>query len=510
MTPEVIFGPPGTGKTTSLLGIVDEELGRGVPPDRIAYLSFTRRAAEEAVGRACSRFRLDRKALPYFRTLHSLAFRELGLTGADVFEGPRLREFAEWACVHVTSKGWDLDEGVFYGQAPGDRCLFLENLARVRCRELRDLYDEADDGLDWDEVERVARALSLYKRSQCLLDFTDMLEQFLAGGSTPDTEVLLVDEAQDLSPLQWRVVRKMAAGRRRVVVAGDDDQAIYHWAGADVGELVRLEGRVSVLGRSYRVPRVVQSLATDIISEVTLRRPKVWAARGEPGELCRAEHLEEADLDRPWDADHRVQPVLVLARNTYVLRDQVEPELRRMGVLYEWRDQPALDPALARAVLTWEQLREGKAVEACLARAAYQLMTPGRGVERAHRDLAGVPDDYPVTLDELGRDYGCRTTAVWREALDRIPPDDVDYIIAAVKRREPLAGRPRVRLSTIHGAKGGEAAHVVLMSEMATRTYREMEREPDEERRVWYTGVTRARSRLTVMEGTRTEVCPWV
>jgi superfamily I DNA/RNA helicase len=99
---------------------------------------------------------------------------------------------------------------------------------------------------------------------------------------------------------------------------------------------------------------------------------------------------------------------------------------------------------------------------------------------------------------------------VWHDAMEKLPQTDMSYILRARQRGERLLSRPRVRVSTIHGAKGGQADHVVVMKEMARRTYADMRREPEDEVRVWYVGVTRAREKVTIVESQVQQACPWL
>jgi superfamily I DNA/RNA helicase len=70
----IVLGPPGTGKTTTLLNKVDDYLKK-TDPDKIGYFAFTQKAAHEARDRAIKKFNLTEDDLPYFRTLHSLTCR---------------------------------------------------------------------------------------------------------------------------------------------------------------------------------------------------------------------------------------------------------------------------------------------------------------------------------------------------------------------------------------------------------------------------------------------------
>ena len=457
----VYFGPPGTGKTATLLARAREEIDRGTPPDRTAFVAFSRRAAREARGRATAELGLDADDLRHWRTLHSTAARELGV-------GDRLMDRTHWDRLGeiLGLELGDLDES-------GRPMSFRRDLGHVvqstyyirravgRSMALQALIVDHGERVGL-QVDRFSRTMAAYKEHHGLMDYADLIEQ--AQGEL-DADVVLIDEAQDLTPAQWAYADRLVARARRVYVAGDDDQAVYAWAGADVTRFLALTGERVVLRESYRLPRAAHSVALSLLDRIRTRQPKTWGPRDLPGTVEHGVPAARVPVESgEW---------LLLARTQRAL-GVWEVLCRSAGVRYISRGVDSVRPDEVRAIRAWEVLRSGRdpgqtALEEALVMAAPEL----------HPDPTAGP--------------------IWHKALVRIPVARRRYYESCLRRdRRALDEPARVRISTIHGAKGAEAPNVAVLPDITPRIARGMRTDPDAEHRVWYVAATRVLDRLIV------------
>ena len=86
------------------------------------------------------------------------------------------------------------------------------------------------------------------------------------------------------------------------------------------------------------------------------------------------------------------------------------------------------------------------------------------------------------------------------DVFNLLSPKEISYIRAMLRRGERITKQPRIRLSTIHAAKGGEATNVVLLTDLTTRVYKNYQSNPDDENRVFYVGLTRTKENLYLIE----------
>jgi DNA helicase-2/ATP-dependent DNA helicase PcrA len=294
----LILGGPGCGKTTRLLDIVQQELSNGVEPGEIAYVAFTRAAANEARERAGKRFGLvEEEDLPWFRTIHSLAYRMLGMTRDEIVDYRDWKEFGNLIGEQITGR-YDIDTGIIAGKK-GDQMLRVVDYASTTGLTMADAFEiVGPESVRWHEMKRFEAAYRLYKQEVAKLDFTDLLIFFAEENNpVPRVRVAVIDEAQDLTPVQWRAVEVAFRDCERIYIGGDDDQAIYRWAGADINHFLSLSDSPEVLEVSHRLPRQVWNIGRMIAERISRRYKKPYIHADRDGEIDWHFNLSDVDLN---------------------------------------------------------------------------------------------------------------------------------------------------------------------------------------------------------------------
>ena len=490
---KIILGPPGTGKTHNLLNLVEQELAKGTPPDRIAFVAFTKKVASEARDRATKKFNLEEQHLPYFRTLHSFAFHQLGLTKAEVMSRDNYKEFAQSFGMDLGSVSDGVDSG---GVFTVDNQLLSEvNLARMKCMDLEQHYNDANLDVSWHALLRAQRAIEEFKKKKEVLDFTDMIEMYIESGMIPKLDVVFVDEAQDLCALQWRMVHKICQNAKQVYVSGDDDQAIYRWAGADVEHLIGLDGERQILQQSYRCARLIQNCSQRIIGRVQNRINKTWHGTENRGLVQYHSYPDSVDIrDDNW---------LIMARTNYLL-DEIERDIRLQGLFYKRNNRLPISQKLLNATASWKKLNQGENIELPEVKTIYSYMSSEIGIERGHKGLK-TADKENYELEDLVMNHGLLVGGrPWDVAFDKVGTRDKEFLRSIeMRNKDFVKSDPKIHLSTIHGAKGGEADKVMLLTDLSRKSQEAMEKDSDDECRVFYVAATRARNELHIVQPQR-------
>jgi superfamily I DNA/RNA helicase len=495
MTTKIILGPPGTGKTEYLLRRVEEELANDIQPQEIGYFSYTKKAAREARDRALVKFpHLDKKHFKYFRTLHSLAFQELGLSTKDVMRDVNYKELSQILGIKLKNTNSRSNDGLAIQDEPYSQIIDLARVRNVSLREQFNISGHLDGG--WLKLKYIADGIEEYKKERNLFEFTDMIVKFNNQEICPELKVLIIDEAQDLAPIQWTMAKKLIAYAGKTYVAGDDDQSIYRWAGVDPDDLINLDGDRYILDQSWRVPRKIHDAATTLIKRVKNRIPKIWNSKSDEGVI--------KYHSTPFDTNLHEGQWLVLGRDRYTL-DRVENEMKARGFffsrLYNGESVPSVSRKRLNAINAWTDLTmRDKEIELDRVRTIYHYLEVNKQVKHGFKTMPNASDDILYTYDMLEKDFGLLVPKdkIWHKVLD-FPLSDKVYIISLLRRKENLNRAPRITLSTIHGSKGGEADNVMLLTELPRVIDENYFQNKDDERRVFYVGMTRAKKELHIV-----------
>lgn len=473
---EVLFGPPGAGKTHTVAQRVEDALKSGISLERIALLSFSRQAVAEILERAGA------QDAPWCRTIHSLAYRFLELRREQVVDGRLLSDFAK-TLGEPPPMGAAQDEGPWSGNKLA-RIFRLYDIARARGASLEEEWKRwGGIDIEWWVIRDWVSRYEHWKRQRRLYDFPDMIQE--AYGQLP-VDLLIVDEAQDTTPASWKFLRRAAGDNTRVILAGDDDQSVYGFAGADGTDLLRFKADRTVLPQSFRLPRRVKLFAERIVQKIQSRYPKLFAPRDAEGEVSTVEDTDDITFNN-------TDSYLLLGRDRRSLRRWFRL-VRTAGIVYMLPNgQWSWSLPSVQAAVMYERLRKGDSIT------REQYRTVAQYCPEAPRPL-DVADRVDWAAVFGGSTFTGLRNRTWMDALNAMGPEDREYLRALRRRGESLSQPGKVRISTIHRAKGAEADHVAVLRRLpgpSRNALRAGGAEADNELRVWYVGATRARETLT-------------
>lgn len=470
----VILANAGTGKTRRIIEEVTKEL-EVRRPEEIAFVTFTRKGAEEGLKRICSKLMLDEDDLPYFRTLHSLTFHALNLKASQMFGRIDQRKFNKLYGYQLNRS--EMGTGKVM---PTKDSIYLDYYDMERSGALTS-KQIVDADIELGYYNQLVRRYEDYKAKEQLYDFFDCLIKYVEKGEVLPCRTVYIDEAQDITALQWKVIEKAFRKAERIIIVGDDKQSIYTYSGARPDFLINFSKQFPVehLSVSYRIPYSVFRLSvaiTNFIGEKTEQKAEPRMENGE-GSITQLNDLERLknfiEADKLKDDRQNCQ-WFILARNNCFL-ERPEHLLEDNLIPYWTADGFFMGGEIMKRLKDYHNFRlEGFRDEK--KRIDFQRKF---GIEDFRQPFTDT------NLFTEGRKW------VYASYIEKYGLE---------KLEEMCNWNPQILVSTIHHVKGAEAKNVAVMLDATTRTTGNIYRDIDEELRILYVGVTRTKENLFLID----------
>jgi len=551
-----IFGPPGTGKTTRLSTHEVPNAVKKYGSDKVVVASFTKAAATEIINK---RSRITGKTIPVIEenvgTLHSLCYRKLSNPDIAELKKAQWNQYSpEYAMsAKAVSLGFDgADEGVHangsFNGTKGDQLMNECNINRAKLLPQR-LWSQ--------EHLAFFTRWKKWKEKEGLIDFTDLIEDAIVTQSQApnESEVIFIDEAQDFTPLQLKLVRQWAKNAQWLVLCGDDDQTIYKFTGAEPQGFLNppvSEKFKRYLDQSYRMPEKIYEKSQHFISLVKFRQPKVFKPKNVKGNII------YMDRSVTWknpvsivnEAFHHSQAgksVMIIGSCSYMI-DPIKHEFIHSGIPFsnryrmrrgDWnplsrsrkgtlaskdlllaflQKGPDGDYWTIPQLITWAPwikvgdngLQRIKAKKA-LKELKEAVEDGRRGLQTSRNVLRHIFND-PALKPALSRNIQW-----FLENIKSSRKEALDFPVAVHSKvgEKGLIEDPKITIGTIHSVKGGEADIVYLFPDISIMAHREAshtQSNMDALYRLFYVGMTRTKDTLVIpspaIKGTsRKEMC---
>tara|TARA_R110000782_G_scaffold4500_1_gene15959 strand:+ start:1551 stop:3332 length:1782 start_codon:yes stop_codon:yes gene_type:complete len=560
-----ILGGPGCGKTTKILDILADYIKAGVNLDEVLLIGFAKATAEELRARVIKNSLLTEKQAESIKTIHKFCLDHIGKH--DILNSSVKKDFKKrmasdpdtWVMLDDEKYDRNDEEPAQWTQKEDRKLAVYYDIINKAHHSIgfdkRNKYkDDLNKILSYfresvqDNFKNVHTAqltyfytnLKKFKSQTGVIDFDDMLLKALYPTvEFPSYKLVLVDEVQDLSKLEWQVISKIAQKTEELFLVGDDDQAIYAWKGSDVKIFQKWpckKENVTRLETSYRLPGKIYDFALSIRNDIRYRLGNEFTCQKRIDPNIKDEgHIAYINgLDEIENLNENSQ-IIFCARARNLLRPYAD-FLKQDNLIWLEKSQGMDDrgkfkssfPSNCQEVIeSWNTLQEGYSIKGTdyikmVKQIDIKFISERKKTALSKKDTAPVElyeADKMFSYEELKNKFylNAPLEKMWHEifyfdttriqsatkpkAIFRDREDFNDYLKGCWEKNKNLT--TEITLSTIHGVKGMEAEKVVLAVEwgFSLKAYKMgNQKDEDDELRVCYVGVTRAKKELYLFE----------
>lgn len=498
-----VFGRPGTGKTEHLIKMA-KQYGLGT------YVTYNKAMAEGAKLRFQESGDFSDEAIKGIGTMHKLAFVHSGFKKEDELKPADLKPFLESMGLDQPGEGLPDEEGL-EGDDLTAKILREDNRARQTMTEPQNIDDYTAD------MKIFSQRYRDFKRGIEKIDFTDVLEveaSHIAMNPYP-SEFIYADEAQDFTPLMWKVLRGWAQEASTIFVAGDDRQKLYGMMGVDDTFVQMKVDSEEILPESYRLPRKIYRMSERLADMMKSTSHETIKCKDEDGTV------EETTIQGfiKYANSHRNNNIYYLARtrftiNTYFGVPGIAETLIENGIPFRtinprhasWSpwDESFVD--YMTSLISFEKGGDVSATSA--AHFVKQIPSEATTDEKVavkkgkkKQFIAQIKGKEYVTHNDFTEFF--TFTPSMDNLLKTLTPRQIRTIRFYGMKNPPDLDDIRLSVDTIHASKGREAEIVFLDNGITSRVAESLRSDGsdyEDEIKVWYVGITRASQSLFVVD----------
>lgn len=435
--PHLIIAGAGSGKTRILVYRVANLVQKGVRPDEILLLTFTRKAAQEMLHRA-SQLLDERCAKVSGGTFHSFANSILRKYAA-VFQIANNFSILDQSDAEDTVNLLRTQLGYhkFKERFPRKKAILevisksinkSENLESV-------LYNEYPQFIEWSqEVKKIRDAYTGYKLSKSLLDYDDLLVYLknlllkhddIRRSLSRKYRYIMVDEYQDTNKLQAQIVYLLASEHKNVMVVGDDSQSIYSFRGANFKNIIDFpkifkDTKIIKLEENYRSIQPILNLTNEVIKNADEKFEKTLFTRKKGTNLPVFVDAEDENAQSKYIADKilelretgmELKDIAVLFRSGWHSND-LEIELTNRNIPFiKYGGQKFVEAAHIKDIISY--LRIASNIFDAVSWHRALLLTKGVGPKTAERVINEI-------IENKNLDQNSKIIQKFKEVVDLI------------------------------------------------------------------------------------------